>query len=229
MVQYKYRDIQKPNGWPGVTLNVDNVPLDARFADLARQKNSHRGIGDRVNLQRLRAVSVNQDFLGEICRLVNLEYLDIDGALTAEDLSPLSNLTKLSMLKIYGVRKATEFDVLLKLPRLRRLFIENAKHVHSLEFLHEAHHLVSLGVEGSMWTRQKIDSLKPLSGLSGLEALFLTSVQLAHKDLACLASIPNLKVLECARFAPRKEFARLRELMPELDCHWCDQYDIIAP
>ena len=56
------------------------------------------------------------------------------------------------------------------------------------------------GIEGSIWTMQKIAGLSPLAGF-GFEALFLTSVKLEDKDLTPLAGCPNLKHLACARFA----------------------------
>lgn len=224
-LQVQYRDIQDWNRWPSCVSTLDKVPTGASVVSFYREKRSHRGIGDRMSIIKLSAKQVDQDFLIEIGNLINLEYLDIE-VITANDLSPLSQLENLRTLKLDSVRKATIFDVLLELPRIEKLFIQNAKNIKSLEFLHEAHQLISLGVEGSMWTKQKIASLSPLAGLRRLEALFLTSVQLKDKFLRYLIDVPRLKVLECARFAPKSEFEELRRLMPELDCHWCDNYEV---
>lgn len=226
--QALYRDIQDWDHWPGCVTSVGEISADASLVSFYREKQSHRGIGERVSIKKLSAKQVNQDFLSEIGQLTNLEYLEIE-ILTAEDLSPLSRLKQLKTLKLIGVRTASEFDVLLQLPRLERLFIENAKHIQSIEFLAKAGNLVSLGVEGSMWTTQMITSLAPLVGLAKLEALFLTSVRLKDKSLRYLADIPHLKVLECARFAPKSEFEKLRKLMPHLGCHWCDEYEVERP
>ena len=54
----------------------------------------------------------------------------------------------------------------------------------------------------------------------------MPSVRLVEKDLSCLAEIPNLKLFDCARFAPKSQFVNLRRLMPDLDCHWCDKYEV---
>ena len=138
----------------------------------------------------------------------------------------MARLTQLETLKLEGVRKASEFSPTTNLPSLRKLFITNAKHLSDLKFLSNAHRLESLGVEGDMWTKQKIDSLEPISHLERLEALFMTSVTLVDKTLTYLATMPRLRVLECARFAPREQFSALRELCTNLECSWCDDYEI---
>lgn len=224
-LQTHYRDIQDWQRWPQCTRALDAVPADASRVSFYRERHSHRGIGARRSIAQLAAKQVNQDFLDEIGQLQNLTYLEID-TLTAQDLSPLRQLTNLQTLKLADVRAAVAFGTLLELASLKRLFIESAKHLHSLEFLGDAHQLLSLGVEGGMWTRQKVASLAPLAGLRGLEALFLTSVQLEDTSLRYLAQIPRLKVLECARLAPKSEFDDLRRLMPALDCRWCDKYEV---
>jgi len=164
----------------------------------------------------------------EISKLENLEYLDIE-TVTAENLLPLRNLRNLQTLKLSGIRKATNFEPLIRLLGLKRLFVENAKHLTSLDFLVGANHLTAIGVEGSMWTKQKIDGLAPLANLQRLEGLFLTSVTLRDKSLSCLSEIPHLRVLECARFSPKSEFSKLRNLLPNLKCRWCDEYEITQP
>ena len=88
------------------------------------------------------------------------------------------------------------------------------------------HNLIVLGVEGGMYTKQKIESLKPLSGLERLEALYMSSVQLEDKNLDYLSSIPNLKYFSSARFAPKPGFDSLRKNMPKLACAWCDNYNV---
>lgn len=111
-------------------------------------------------------------------------------------------------------------------PNLEWLFVAHAKHLTNLKFLEGAHGLRSLGVEGNTYTRQAIDSLAPIAGLQKLENLFMTSTRLVDKDLTALTTIPNLKVLACARFAPKEQFDSLRRAKPDLECRWCDKYEI---
>jgi hypothetical protein len=221
---------QTPLAWSewedGAAKRAGDIPEGATRAMLLREKASHRGIAARGELRELVAFAVNQDFLDEICELTDLEYLDLNYPVTAGDLSGLKRLRRLRTLRMNGVRKITDFSPVMDLPELKTLMIEHAPHLTDLTLFREAHHLRSLGLEGSMWTTMRIASLKPLAGLRSLEALFLTSVVLKDKGLACLAECPRLRILDCARFAPKPEFDRLRALMPGLDCLWCDKYEI---
>jgi hypothetical protein len=198
------------------------VPADAEHAWIRRVKTSHRGIGERRSLKRLAAFAVDQSFLDEICTLDQLELLYLNWPVTASHLGGLRNLSQLRHLSIDSPRNVMDFTPLVEIPSLRRLFVENAKHLHDVEWLSGAHHLQSIGVEGSIWTKQHIDSLRPLAGLRSVEGLFLTSVRLRDKDLTPLADCPKLKVLQCARFAPRTEFERLHRLRPDIQCYWFD-------
>jgi len=227
-MQIEHRDIQDWNDWPQCVTSLEKVPDAPNLLSFYREGNSHRTIGRLQTLRKLSAKGVNEAFLQEISTLANLEYLEME-TVTAENLLPLTHLRNLRTLKLAGVRKATDFEPLVKLPALKRLFVENAKHLHSLEFLAAANHLSAIGVEGSLWTNQNLDCLAPLSNLVQLEGLFLTSVVLREKSLWCLSQIPRLRVLECARFAPRSEFELLRRLKPDLECRWCDEYEISEP
>jgi hypothetical protein len=211
------------------TDRAETIPLNAEFAVLGREKNSHRGIGERKRLKTLVAGSPNQDFLDEICELSELEHLELTWPMTATDLRGLTRLRKLRVLKIDSPRNIIDFTPLLDLPALTSLFIENARHLIKLDWLAPLKgRLWSLGVEGSIWTMQKVPSLKPLAGF-GFEALFLTSVRLKDKDLTPLAGCPNLKHLLCARFAPKNNFEALKSLRPDIQCLWFDEYDIVIP
>ena len=205
--------------------NLGGLAPSARKALFYRERNSHRGIRNYINLKKLKARAVNQEFLEEICDLKNLEFLSLE-KVSASDLSPLKKLKKLSVLKISDANKVTDFSFVNQISELRAVYITNAKQLGSVDFLTRCDHLVRIGVEGSIWARQKLASLKPLSGLNSLQELYLTSVGLEDKNLSYLAECPKLEILDCARFAPKKNFEILRELMPSLSCHWCDRYEI---
>ena len=203
-----------------------DIPQDATMAGLGREKTSYRGISGRRGLTTLLTAAVNQDFLDEICALDALEYLWLGWPVTAHDLAGLSRLKRLRLLKIDSPRNVTDFGPVAALPALTHLFIENAKHMQGLDWLAPLGPRLSvLGIEGSMWTMQKLPSLAPLAGF-GMEALFLTSVQLKDKDLTPLARCPNLEYLSCARFAPKRSFEALKALRPDIECIWFDRYEI---
>ena len=54
------------------------------------------------------------------------------------------------------------------------------------------------------------------------------SVRLADKDLTPLANCPNLRYLQCARFAPKKRFEELKALRPDIECLWFNHYEIAS-
>lgn len=205
---------------------ADDIPAGATLVSIARDKNSHRGIGRHGSLTTLFASAVNQDFLDEICELEALEYLWLGWPVTAQDLSGLARLKNLRFLKLDSPRNVSDFAPIAALPAIEWLFVENAKHMVSLEWLAPLKtRLRSLGIEGSMWTMQKIPSLAPLAGFT-FEALFHTSARLADKDLRPLAACPNLAYLQCARFAPKARFEELKALRPDIACSWFDRYEV---
>jgi hypothetical protein len=136
----------------------------------------------------------------------------------------LFQLDSLEFLKIHGLSPAKNLEVLGSLPKVTSLFLAESYELTDYSFLSDAKRLVALGIEGSTWTKQKVDSLSPLSGLSRLEALFMASVQLEDKNLDYLAKNPQLKYFWSARFAPKASFDSLRKLMPDLECQWCNDY-----
>jgi hypothetical protein len=223
--RYKYGFAQDWNKWPECVQLIKDLPGNQEYLSFYREKKSHKGISKFQKTKKLIAKQVNSDFLEEISMLKELEYLNLE-VVTAENLNVLCNLKNLKTVKIYGVRKIDDFSPLMEIPSLENLFIENAKHLHTLDIFSDAHHIKALGIEGGMYTKQKIQSLKPLEGLKALEVLFMSSVQLEDKNLNYLATIPQLKALECDRFAPKGSFQELRKLMPKLSCGWCDQYEI---
>lgn len=216
----RYRDWLHVRAPDSVYPSGEAVPLNAAVARIVRDRNSHRGIGRRTALRELEAGAANQEFLEEIACIAGLEYLDLGWPVTATDLAPLTTLTRLRTLKIDSPRKIADFTPLLELPALERLFIANAKHMTTLDWLRPFRdRLTVLGVEGSLWTAQRLASLKPLEGFA-LEALFLTNTRVADKSLAPLHAMPNLQYLGTARFYPRAEFEALHKARPALECDW---------
>ncbi|MEB8431923.1 hypothetical protein OO007_06755 [Cocleimonas sp. KMM 6892] len=218
----KYRDRQT---FQDSKTSLSDIAKDSTKVSFYREKNSHKGISEFKDIKVLLAKQVNQSFLNEISQLQKLEYLEIE-TITAEDLTDIGNLSNLRTLKIYGIRKANNFSFINKLPNLNVLLIENTKQISDLGFLSNAHNLSVIGFEESMYTKQKLDSLQPLSNLQNLEALFMSSVQLKDKNLNYLSSMPNLKYFAPARFAPKSSFVSLRKALPLLVCNWCDKYEI---
>lgn len=202
------------------TEEANDVPLDAERAWVRRSRGSHRGISDRQALRHLIAGSPDQAYLDEICTITGLERLELEWPVTAKRLDGLRALHRLRHLSIDSPRNITDFAPLLELPSLRTLLITNAKHMTDISWLADAHHLEVIGIEGSMWTTQRIPTLQPLARLRELRAFFAVSTRLADHDLSPLAECPKLEFIGCARVAKREEFERLHAMRPDVVCSW---------
>lgn len=199
------------------------IPEDAERVCLGREdKRSYRGLSTKCYIRELVVSHADQGCIEEISGLTNMERLELSYPVTGSDLSPLLTLHSLRHLSIDSPRKIADFSQLLKLPALRKLMIENAKLLPDIEWLHEAHDLEVIGIEGGMDTPAKIPSLRPLAGLRSLQAFLATSTRLADKDLMPLAECPSLRFLGIARVAPQAEFQKLMHARPDIYCSWFD-------
>ncbi|MDZ4309289.1 MAG: hypothetical protein U1A24_01835 [Cypionkella sp.] len=214
--------------WEGhdrYVTRVSDLSEESSTVLFYRERKSHQGIGKLKQIERLGARMVNQAFLDELSELEGLAELKLEGV-SAGDLSPISRLKNLRTLRLRDVSEITNFEAVLDLPNLNALYIENAKHLHALDFLGSLKHILRLGIEGCMYKTQRVESLAPLARLMSLEELYMSSVSLDDKVLSYLTHLPRLSVLRCARFAPKSEFDNLRSCMPHLACDWCDEYEI---
>ena len=69
--------------------------------------------------------------------------------------------------------------------------------------------LETLGLEGGMDTKLRLESLAPLSSLGNLRYLFLASTRVADKSLSPLGSLTSLRHLTCGAYFPDDEFIAL--------------------
>lgn len=189
-----------------------------------RKNKSYSGISDLKYVTDLTATSVDEGFFEEICQMSQLKSLIID-KLEVSDLSRITNLKNLENLDIVNLKPTKNMESLCSIKSLNKLWINESKHITDYSFLSGAKGVLALGVEGDLWTKQKIDSFAPFQDLDNLEALFLSSVQVKDKNLDYFSTNPKLKHLWIARCAPKSSFDSLRKLMPDLDCMWCDNYD----
>lgn len=197
-----------------------HIPDDAERVWLGRQKLNYLGIVGKKALTHLIAANVDQAFLKEIGKLSELRRLELEWPFLGTELTPLLSLKRLEHLSIDSPRKLSDFSALLELPSLRTLLITNAKKMPNLEWLRGAHHLEVIGIEGTIDSPYKIESLAPLAGLRSLRAFLAVSTRLADKRLMPLAQCPKLEFLSIAQCAPRSEFKLLHEARTDIACRW---------
>lgn len=164
---------------------------------------------------------VKQERLEEICENTSLVSLSLQWPTLATSLEPLTKLTNLRMLRLDSPRNIEDFTPIGKLYRLERLEIENAKHLYNLRWmLPLKDRLEVLGLDGSINTTQKLESLDPLDGFT-FRKLTMTSTSVADKDLSPLITCRNLKELRCAKAVSTFEgFMALADARPDMQCDW---------
>lgn len=210
---------------PRLLETLDGVPRDIQRLQFRRTRNAHRGIADLQGLTHLWAHQANQDMIGEIARLPNLELLYIRGT-TASDLAPLAANRKLKRLIVVGGTKVANLDWTNALTAgLEVLFLEGFSRITDITPLGNLSNLASLGVEGGMDSTVRIETLQPLAALKKLRYLFLAGTRVADKSLAPLARMDALRHLEVTIHYPDHEFIALKKALPDLDCGWIRMID----
>jgi hypothetical protein len=161
------------------------------------------------------ATRTNQQLVNAACQLSNLEFLRI-GWGGAKTLAPIANCRRLTSLEIGSSPSLEGLSVLKSLKHLRKLKIENVKEAQDLSFVSGIGTLTDLGICGSMWTDQKVDTLRPVAKLHGLETLHLIATRILHDGLTPLHGMPNLKELNASFYYSASDFAALRSATPSL-------------
>jgi Leucine-rich repeat (LRR) protein len=98
------------------------------------------------------------------------------------------------------------------LSALVTLELEQLNRISNFSILSKLTSLEGLGIDGSIWTAQKIDTLKPLKTLFNLKYLTVTNTRIQDKSFD-----PLLKLVELVRFNsswnyPEAEFDKLKSL-----------------
>jgi len=218
-IRHIYRIEPVRQDLPPHTNTLKGISRDITRLRFLREKNSHRGLREFGELKELVIFDPNQEAVAEIGRLPKLEFLYIEQT-RAQDLSPLTACRSLRHLTIKGGTQVSGLDWVRDMPPLESMLIENFKKVTDISPLASLAAVKALGIEGSMWSRQRVDSLAPLTVLSQLEALFITNCKPDRDGLKPLHELRNLRCLEAAAFYSEAEFASLEQALPELSCDW---------
>ncbi len=142
-----------------------------------------------------------QSFFDAVARMTWLERLCF-GRLRANDISGLRNLTDLQYLCIHQLSAPTTLRPVATLRKLRALELGlNDKIRDFADFVPNDNDLVSLRslILYANKARIAVPSLRSLQALRSLEYLFTPTVNPADGDLACLGSLPRLKVVHVAK------------------------------
>jgi hypothetical protein len=209
--------------WPPAVDDVAKAPPDTRSIRLISGARGFDKLPSYRNLKALWCFNINENRLRSICGCTSLESLYIENIKT-ENLCCLRELTNLRLLGLESCSRATSLEVVSKLRSLSGLAITHFKNVHDLGPLAELSSLRTLAVAGSMWTRMRVNSFKPLEGLRNLELLHLTNIKAEDESLRPFGGLRNLKHLDLANFYPMSEFAWLSQRLRRTECTWFQPY-----
>lgn len=207
---------------PRQTATLDGLPPDIEELSFRREDKSYRGLPKLTRLRTLLASRVNQDVVDAIAQLPELEVLWVK-LLSAASLEPLANNRKLRRLILTDGSKVPDMEWTRGLSKtIEVLHLQGLFRATDIDPIGELTQLTTLGLEGGIDTKLKLDSLAPLSGLANLQYLFLASTRVADKSLAPLHGLKQLRHLRCAAYFPDSEFIALKKALPHLDCDWFD-------
>ena len=158
---------------------------------------------------------VNQRLFDAAAQVPNLEelYVKWGGIKSVARLVGSQTLRTLSLGSNPGV---TDIEQVRHLSPISVLELENIPAAHDLGFLAGLGNLEALGVDGSMWTTQVVDSLEPLGSLHNLKLLSLVNTRVRRGGLRPLIAMKSLVHLRTAGWYSASEFAALRAGLPLL-------------
>lgn len=209
--------------WPRAVDDVSSMPIDANSMRLVSGARSIERLPAYSALKALWCFDIGGKALDSICACSSLESLYIDNIKT-DELGALNRLPRLNILSLDTCSKVSSLAELGQLRLVQGLAITHFKNVHDLGPLSGLGGLRALGISGSMWTRMRVATLKPLGELKGLEFLHLTNIKAEDESLRSLEALTSLRKLDLANFYPMREFARLSQRLRSTECTWFRPY-----
>ena len=145
---------------------------------------------ENLNQLILDSCGITQDNMEAICKCTNLTKLGLHGCLNINDISKVSNLTKLQRLWI-GRTSITSLDPIKELTTLKELDTNYNRNIKSIEPLKN---LVNL--EGLYCYGCSISDISPLSNLTKLVSLRIADNNI--QDIAVISKLTVLKALDAS-------------------------------
>jgi len=157
---------------------------------------------------------VSQKMFDAACEMKNLEGFWIKWS-GIKKIYKIEKLRNLKHLHIGSSSQIESIEVLKKLKSLVTLELEQLNKISNFSVISELTQLEGLGIDGSIWTTQKIDSLKPIENLTYLKFLTTTNSRIIDKSFDPILKLNNLIRFNCSWNYPESEFEKLKS-MPNL-------------
>ena len=154
---------------------------------------------------------VNQKMFDAASKVPNLEGLYIKWS-GIKDLSALRNANHLTHLHIGSSSQIESIEVLGDVQNLITLNLEQLNKISNFSVLAKLTQLEGLGIDGSIWTPQTIDTLEPIGQLENLRYLTATNSKIKTNSFKPLLKLKNLVRFDCSWNYPEQEFEKLKSL-----------------
>ena len=154
---------------------------------------------------------VNQKTFDAVCKMQSLEGIWIKWS----GIKNIENITKLKSLKHFHLGSSSQIEdisALGKMDSLKTLELENLKNISDFNPISKCSELKGLAIEGSIWTTQLINDLKPIKKLKDLKYLSLMNTSIKDGSLTPLLKLKNLKRFDSSLKFPPEEINRLKSI-----------------
>lgn len=165
---------------------------------------------DNVKTLSIR-LRVNQDFFNAICKMKNLERLHFWTS-TAEDISDISKLKNLTRLDLESFSRLTDISPLLKLQKLKLLYIDNSFKIENYDVIGKMTQLIGLKLNGNIFAPKnlRLPSLKPFANLKKLEHLDLDACSVIDNSYDAVLALENLKRFDVTGTIPKEQRDKIK-------------------
>jgi len=154
---------------------------------------------------------VNQEMFEAACEMENLEglYIKWSGIKHIESINKLKNLRHIHIGSSGQIESINVFE---KMNTLITLSLEQLNKISDFSVLSQLKSLEGLEINGSMWTAQKIETLKPFGNLIGLKYLSVINSQIKDKSFDSILNLKELVRFNSSWNYPEREFEKLKSL-----------------
>ncbi|HSG43758.1 MAG TPA: hypothetical protein VLA72_11435 [Anaerolineales bacterium] len=199
---------------PSETLVLEITQLD-HISYYRQTKIVDQWCAELPNLKEVKHLGfvsrVNQKMFDAACKMPNLKGMFIKWS-GIKNLDALRSAKKLRHLWLGSSSQVESIDVLGEMTSLLTLELQQLNKISDFGVLSRLTDLEGLGIDGSMWTPQKIDDLKPLANLRKLKYLTLINTQAQDKSFDPLLKLNELVFFQSSWNYPEAEFEKLKGL-----------------
>ena len=194
-----------------LVLNITQLNIGSH----RQNKNIDRWCNELPNLEEVKNLwfvsRVNQKMFDAACQVPNLEGLFVKWS-GIKNIKSLSTTKRLRHLHLGSSSQVESIEVLSELDSLVTLDLQQLNRISDFSILAKLTSLEGLGIDGSIWTTQKIDTLKPLGKLRNLKYLTLINTRLKDKSFDPILNLTDLVRFESSWNYPETEFEKLKAL-----------------